>query len=385
LHRRRLVIDATPMLGWGARPAYSGIGRSTEEMIRALGAARANLPCDITLFGQRLRGKKLRDYGFAFPCRQLFLPKTPIIEAMKRRLPIIETFCPFDLFHATANHASIYRADKVVVTVHDAMHYAYPEEHLGQAKVADRCAAFARRCRAVVTPSQCSKDDIVKHFGVAPEKAHVLPWGVDRKRFYPVSDMAAARGRLAGRYGVHRPFFVMVSCDIGRKNSPLLVEAYLEALRAGCRHDLALVWKNPPQAVMDQVATAGAAERVHFVSGLDDDDLRLFYGAATASFFPSVYEGFGLPVLESMACGTPVVTTRCASLPEVGGEAAVYVPPNDGKSLVAMMQAFDQGRIGGEELRAKSLAQAGKFTWERYVQRLIPLYSMWLGIERRSV
>lgn len=147
------------------------------------------------------------------------------------------------------------------------------------------------------------------------------------------------------------------------------------------QHDLILVWRNPPQELQKEIRKKGLDNRIHFLSNITDTDLALLYNGATAMFFPSAYEGFGLPILEAMACGTLVITCRNSSLEEVGGEAAIYMDECDlKKSMSDLMKRLENKDIVTENYRNKSIAQAQKFSWEKAAQQYIKLYQQLLNI-----
>jgi glycosyltransferase involved in cell wall biosynthesis len=119
---------------------------------------------------------------------------------------------------------------------------------------------------------------------------------------------------------------------------------------------------------------------VHILESVTENELRDLYCGATALFFPSAYEGFGLPILEAMACGTPVVTTRASSLPEVGGDAPVYVSVSDPTELLTTMTLFENRQIDAMTVAMKGIARAAQFSWERCADMTIGLYRACLGI-----
>ena len=227
---------------------------------------------------------------------------------------------------------------------------------------------FARRCRGVITCSHSSKREIVEYMGVDAEKVHVIHWGVDTKVMHqrPLSDRKFSSGA---------PFFTSVSCDIGRKNTIAVLRAYDMFVKANpdAIHHLVLVWRNPSEEALQVAAQSHLQGRVHFASGVTDEELGQIYSDATATFFPSRYEGFGLPVLESMVSGTPVVTCANSSLTEVGGDAAIYVDSDDFEAMKVWMERFDHSPVQ-VEWQQKVLQQASSFTWERAAQKTLEVY-----------
>lgn len=372
MKKPRIVIDASSALPLPGR-FLDGIGRTTVELIRSLEKLEA-LPFDITLFSQRLKADRLQRYNFASPQRFLPLPRWSRLEWVRSRLPIVEMVTGGDLLHIPYNYAPVYNRSKTVVTIHDAMFLVCPEDHLHVPEQTRKTVELARSCQAVISCSQHSKDDLVRYADIDPDKIHVCHWGYDKQQFYPMEDKAGIARALADRYRIDAPFFLSVSCDVGRKNSPLVVKEFLKFAEADGEDHLVMVWRNPPDDVKQIVASHPDGHRIHFISGVSDDDLRLLYNGATALLFPSRYEGFGLPILEAMGCGTLAVTTRISSLPEVGGDAAIYVDLDDENALLNVMTKFKNQEFDSEYLVARSLAQAARFSWDDCAKKTLEVY-----------
>jgi glycosyltransferase involved in cell wall biosynthesis len=134
-----------------------------------------------------------------------------------------------------------------------------------------------------------------------------------------------------------------------------------------------LLWDAPPE-IRECYGRGQLAERIHFLPRQPDSALRDLYCGATALLYPSLYEGFGLPVLEAMSCGCPVVTSNTTSLPEVAGGAAIYVDPRDATSLVAAMESFENGSANAAGLRVKGLDRASMFSWDRAARETLEVY-----------
>jgi glycosyltransferase involved in cell wall biosynthesis len=374
IRKKRVVIEASGILP-GQGPYLAGVARTTLELIRA--ALDLQPEFEIVLFSQRLRGRRLGDYGFDAKCVHLPLPRLSGIEWIKRHFGVVETMCHGDLYHAPANYASLKCLDRTIVTLHDAMFLTYPEAFLGHGEMASTVPPFVRKCQAVITPSQHSKTDIVERIGVPPERVHVIPWGTNHDLFRPDTDEASLRARLEQTLGLGRPFFLSVSCDIGRKNSERLLNVYAGMVKEGVRNDLVLVWPKAPQRVLDMCRGVMLADRVHILGAQPNEMLRDLYCGATVMAYPSIYEGFGLPILEAMACGTAVITSRLSSMPEVGGDAAVYVDPMENSSILAALRDFDDD-AGDKGLRDRCIAQAAQFTWARAGKATLDVYRRYL-------
>jgi glycosyltransferase involved in cell wall biosynthesis len=349
-----------------------GIGRTALELALAFDEKNTQ-DINIDLYCQTFRGSIPARFRH-LKKRNIFWPKGERYDRLKECAPMLEVLAPYDLLHIPHNFEKVHRPDKTVVTIHDALFFAYPEDFLGHDYLCNHLPGFARNCQAIATPSISSKSDIVNYLDVPPEKVTVIPWGVDRSIFNAADKQGAFR-RVAGATGENRPYFLSVSCDIGRKNTITLLHAFRAALNSCQEHNLLLVWGKPPDDYLKEFSKEIEAGRIMFLKHVPDDFLGDLYAGASASFFPSRYEGFGLPVLESLACGTPVVTCRNSSLTEVGGGAALYVDPGDIDGMADLMRSFDRGiGFGNEHDEKACLAQAARFTWEKAASDYIAFY-----------
>ena len=232
---------------------------------------------------------------------------------------------------------------------------------------------------AVITDSQQSKLDIIRNLPVITEKVTIISIAANRS-YQPLS-REDVQVTLA-RYGLDFPYLLYVGSIEPRKNLIRLLQAYAMLHAWSPRWHLVIVgarnfWKSSP--VAEAVEKQNLKEWVHFTGYIPETDLPALYNGADLFVFPSLYEGFGLPVLEAMACGTPVVTSRTSSLPEVAGDAALLVDPHNVDEIAAAMQRVlsDPGLAG--ELCAKGLARAAEFSWERTARETIAVYERVLG------
>ena len=370
--KKRLLIDANSTIVRKGQSYIPGVGRTTLDLIRAL-AQIDDLPFEIVLYSQTVRGRRLQYYKLPFKSINFPLPGNSRMRKVTGTLPIRELFIGYDLLHIPHNFDYVYAPEKTVVTIHDAMFFSYPEDFLGHASARERYPELARKCKAIVTCSRSSKNDIVHYMNIPPEKVTVIPWGVNTDTFYPQNGDDSSR-YLRDTFGINRPYFFSVSCDVGRKNTISLARAYKKFLEERANHDLVLVWKSPPDEYIKECSREIGNKRIHILKSVTDDELRMLYSNATAMFFPSKYEGFGLPVLESMACGTPVVTCRNSSLHEAGGDAALYTGPDDIDHMVAIMEQFDSGNYDIMKLRSISLEHAKKYSWEKTARAYTRFY-----------
>ncbi len=344
------------------RNYLSGIGRTTLELLQAFRQMR-DLPIDLHLYSQRLPDSGIDTYNLPFRELYLPLPGGELAKKMVNKLRLKEWMCRHDLFHIPHNYDEVSNPHKTVITMHDLLCYAYPEEFLGHTFARAHYPNLARKCRAIVTCSQSSKADMVHYLNLPPEKITVIPWGVSSTLFHPLRETESGANLLVER-GLMHPYFMMVSCDIGRKNTLSLMRAFRIYLqRKSASHILVLVWNNPPANFQTEFAREIEHGKICFLNRVDDNLLKHLYNGATATFYPSKYEGFGLPVLESMACGTPVVTSPNSALIEAGGEAAIYTDPDSPEQMATIMDDFESGKIDRSALSKRAVKHALNFTW----------------------
>jgi glycosyltransferase involved in cell wall biosynthesis len=255
-----------------------------------------------------------------------------------------------------------------VITVHDISYEPHPE-FFRRADVARWRRLVPRSCRAaahVITVSEHSRQDLAERYGVPAEKLTVTPEAPGRA-FRRIEDEGAV-AEAGARHGSGRPWVLGLGNLAPRKNLERVVAAFGAASTDGhLDHDLLLVGPDAGSrsAVSEAARRAGVADRVHVTGWIDLAELVLLLNGATALAYPSLYEGFGLPVVEAMACGTPVITSDVSALPETAGGAALLVDPTDTEDL-----AHALGRVAGDadlaaDLRARGLSRAAELSWRR--------------------
>jgi glycosyltransferase involved in cell wall biosynthesis len=265
-----------------------------------------------------------------------------------------------------------------VLTVHDLIPILFPRMSspfgirelrtiLGSLRPADWAIAISGRTR----------DDLLEYRPeLDPGRVFVIPWAADPALFYPVRDEGLI-ARARARYGIPEgPYLLSLNTLEPRKNMERLVRSFSTLTATQGIRDLSLVLVGPRGLNADAVyrAVRGAAGRVSLAGFVPDEDLAALYSGATAFVYPSLYEGFGLPPLEAMQCGTPVITSNTSSLPEVVGGAGILVDPTDEDALSqAMLDVYRDSALR-ERLRGQSLARAAGFDWQRCAQQTIVAY-----------
>lgn len=279
-----------------------------------------------------------------------------------------------DVFLATDHLLPHFRRTCAVFTLHDLIFRFFPEVHLPLNRwfLTLMMPRFLQAADAVIAVSECTKQDAVRCYGIPEAKIHVIYEGVNT-HFRPVEDpnhLAAVRRR----YGLADRYLLYVGTIEPRKNLLTL----FEAVRVADLNDVQLVivgkkgWLYGP--TFEAVRRMGLEDRVLFTGFVPDVDLPGLYQAAEAFVFPSLYEGFGLPVLEAMACGTPVVCSAAASLPEVAGQAALLVPPKEVSAWATALASLLSDATLRAELSQRGLRQAARFSWEKAAHQTRQVY-----------
>lgn len=288
------------------------------------------------------------------------------------QLPRLASRAGVDLLHSLANTAPGRGRFKRVVTVHDLIHRIHPEAHFGRASSAMRWLVWlaARRSDRVIAPSVTSREDIVRLLGASPEEIDVVPQGVAVPGDLPAwggsdrsPEAAAADVRARFKLG-ERPVVLCVAAMRPHKNQARLIEA-LALIPGERRPRLVLAGYATPyeMELREQVSALGLDSDICFAGWVSAAELEALYLAASAFIFPSLYEGFGLPVLEAMAHGVPVACSDRGSLAEVAGGAARLFNPDNPKEIAAAVEALVYDGREAERLRGAGRERAVAFTW----------------------
>ncbi len=291
-----------------------------------------------------------------------------------------------DLFHAPHYVVSPLTRCPFVVTIHDCIHLRFPQYLPNRVAVRyarSMMSSSARRSRRILTVSQASKQDIQHYLHVPAEKVEVIYNALDERLATPPTESEIARVRQ--RYQLEAPFILYTGNIKPHKNLDRLIEAYAIMRRQGVVDARLLI-------IGDEVSKYPNLRRlvhrhqldrhVRFLGFVSDEMLAILYRLATVFVFPSLYEGFGLPPLEAMAAGTPVITSSISSLPEVVGDAALLIDPHDAGALAtAMAQVISDPRLR-TDLVARGHERVKAFSWQRSVTRTRDVYEEVGGVRR---
>jgi glycosyltransferase involved in cell wall biosynthesis len=280
-----------------------------------------------------------------------------------------------DLLHALAFVTPLLSRCPSVVTIYDLSFLLYPESfrRAKRSYLGLFTRLSARRARRIIAISESTKRDVVRLLGVPPEKVEVVYCGID-EAFRPLAEDQVAAFR--SQHGLPERFILFVGTIEPRKNVTRLIEAFADLRFAIC--DLRLVIGGAKgwfyQDVFARVEELGLQGEVMFPGYIPVSELPLWYNAAELFVYPSLHEGFGLPPLEAMACGTPVVAANTSSLPEVVGEAGLTVDPLDVEGLAEAMRRVLGDDALQQEMRKRGLQRARGFSWTKTAQETVQVY-----------
>ncbi len=356
-----------------------GIGRYVRELVRAL--AQQDDETDYRLFvaGQRAGGLPPPPGPNFHWCPTRLSNKwlARLWHRMRLPIPVEHWTGAIALLHAPDfTLPPVRKGTRTLLTVHDLSFVRAPEGATPALRaylnrVVPRSVA---RADHILADSEATRRDLIDLYHVPPEKVSVLYSGVE-ERFTPVRDEAKLRA-VRARYGIGEgPFILSVGTVQPRKNYARLIEAFRRLDRINLRLVIAGGRGWLDETLYAQIETPELQERVRFIGFVADEDLPALYSAASVFAYPSLYEGFGLPPLEAMACGVPVVASDAASLPEVVGEAGLLVDPYDVDALAeALARVLDDETLR-RTLIAKGHEQARRFSWAAAARQLLEHYA----------
>ncbi|HET7213195.1 MAG TPA: glycosyltransferase family 1 protein [Terriglobia bacterium] len=263
-----------------------------------------------------------------------------------------------------------------VITVLDAMPFRLPAEIIGGCRrLRGMTRINARLARRILTISAWSKRDLVDIFNFDPGRVTVTYIGYDRNLYNTDSPAAEAAGRLLSRFGIRKPFILHHGMVQLRKNLVRLIHAWERISEAPGALEAQLVLAGPPGLGYAQIRQAAESsrlkERIIFTGSLEAADLASLVKSATLSVIPSLYEGFCLPLVESMACGVPTIASRAACIPEVSGGILEYFNPASEEEMAESMRRAIEDSGLRERLRRNGLARAGEFSWENCARQTL--------------
>ncbi len=362
----RIGIDYTAAARQGG-----GIGRITRGLVA--GVAALDPDDEYVLLAAR-DAPSVTLWGPNFSERRLPLTERQLAIAWHRAhlpLPVELWAGPLDVFHAPDFTLPPTRARRPIVTIHDLSFLRYPAGAVPALRhfLMDAVPRAAKRAAHIVADSEATRADLVNWLGLSPERITVVYAGVD-ERFQPVVD-AARLEVVRAKYDLRRPFVFGLGTLEPRKNYVGLIRAFARAALPD--HDLIIAgrtgWLYEP--VLEAARTTPNVRLLGFV---EDDDLPALYTLAAVYCLPSHYEGFGIPCIEAMACGTPVVCSDRPCLPEIVGDAALLAGPDDTDALADALRRAALDAETRRTLIARGLARAARFPWSSAAATLLKVY-----------
>ncbi len=364
----RIGFDAAPLIN-----PVSGIEWHTYHLFRSLFDLDQS---DVRFVGYLPRGQRPADDCYAAWIRSGKL-QWANMERLWGRWGI-KTCAELDVFHGTNFKMPIQGRCGGVVTIHDLWLDRFPRysrKFFGQRPSFFRTRRTARRARRVIAVSQCTASDVCEFYGVPDEQVAMIPNGVSPEFF--VEENVAGSWRTLARYPLpSRRFVLFVGGADPRKNHRLLLNAMARCPGLLKTHCVVVVGhaQDRSEHVMDNAGGLGIRDRVVCVGQVSVSELRHFYNVAELFVFPALYEGFGLPVLEAMACKTPVIIANAGALPEVAGDAALRVDPQDVDELARLLHLVLDDPGLRTTLATKGLARARQFSWTESARKTLGVY-----------
>ncbi|GAC1383635.1 MAG: hypothetical protein NVSMB42_00530 [Herpetosiphon sp.] len=310
------------------------------------------------------------------------------LRAFLLNYPVWASYPAAPVFHLTSQNLAsllLFRRPpgRVIVTVHDIIPFILRHDAIIKPyrtvmdRWFDRLAMVGlRRADVLVADSIYTKQSLVTELGISPSKIKMVYLGIDHKQFCP----AAVEPDFRERYSLaaDRRYLIYVGSEDPRKNLVTLLQAFaklraelpdVELLKVGRAH-----FEHEREQLKTVARQLGVLEAVHFLDDVPESDLRFLYNVADVCVMPSLYEGFGFPVLEAMACGTAVVCAAATSLIEIGATASIQVPPHDVQELVTALLTVLGDSASRVELQQRGRAHAARFTWDRTTTETVQAY-----------
>lgn len=267
---------------------------------------------------------------------------------------------------------------KTIVTIHDMVHKRFPQTmtKANLKRLNKDLERSANNADMIITVSQNSKKEIMEYLNIEDSKVKMVPPGIDESLYGMKLELESAN-RVKEKYKLPENYFLYLGTLEPRKNVESIIDAFVLYKKSN-KDNMKLVvaggkgWMY--ESIFNRVEKHGIAGDVIFTGYVDENHKAIVYKMAKAFIFPSLYEGFGMPVLEAMALGVPVITSNTSSLPEVCGEAAILIEPRNIDAIVKGMELLSYNNDFREKLIVKGLEQSKKFTWKKSVESLVEIY-----------
>jgi glycosyltransferase involved in cell wall biosynthesis len=365
----RIGIDATPL-----PPNPVGAGNYIIQLVRAIAAVPT--PHQFVIFAQPYQRKLIGDL---MDVEWVDISKkSPGVRLIweQIQLPGLSRALHLDLLHSLHYTHPVRLACPSVVTFHDMTFFLYPRYHslLKRTFFPMMMTYSARSARRIIADSESTRKDAIRILQIPTERIVTVPLGVTED-YHPIDDGSLLQ-TCKDRYQLPVDFILFVGLIEPRKNLPLFIRAYSQLANQAGAPDLVLVgrpgWMY--QDLYDLVKKLQLEDKVHFIGYVPAEDLPMIYNLARVFVYPSIYEGFGFPPLEAMACGTPVISTATSAMLETVGDAGLLVPPQDERALAQAIQSVVRSQSLREHYALLGRQQAAYFTWQRTAKETLRVY-----------
>ncbi|HEY1421964.1 MAG TPA: glycosyltransferase family 1 protein [Candidatus Acidoferrum sp.] len=368
--KKSVTIDARWLLG--------GIGTYTRQLLAGLSRRRDRF--EVAAITRKQHAETVSNW-----CEHVRIVDVPIYTFQEQlSIPWAAKGC--DLLHVPHYNVPLFHRGPLVVSILDLIHLtdrSYCGTMNSRLYARPMLNLAARKADHIITISEFSKAQIVEHLGVSPDKIATIHCGVNGQ--FHCEDRDDAADAVSELLGIHAPYILCVGNLKPHKNVSVLLKALaILRQRKSFSHRLVIlgddkIWK---RSLVEECLRLGLGETVYFIPHVSSQLLPKVYAAADVLVMPSRIEGFGLPVLEAMASGTPVISSRAASLPEVGGDAALYFDPSSAEELAIELERVLNSVELQKSLRQKGLQRAGQLTWQSTVQKHADIYERLLNGQR---
>lgn len=356
-----VAIDVTTLRG-----RISGVGYYTARIVEHLARSHGQGVTELLLLSngsidRALPGPARIVNGFRFPIRSVW---------MQFLLPLLLRKIRPDIVHYTNYLAPAVPTGPYVVSVHDMSLTRTPEHHTLKKRLltASLVPRVARRARLILTPSCSTSRDVTEDLGIPAERVLSIPYAA-AEMFRPVS-------QPPDQPGTDRPYFLFVGTIEPRKNLLRLINAFADFAKDVPGVNLVLAgqrgWKC--EQIYERARGADVADRISILDYVEETSLPSLYSHALACVYPSLFEGFGFPVVEAMSCGAPVLTSNTTSLAEIGEGAALLVDPLDTNAICAGLRSLSGDAALRADLRKRGLLRAATFSWDATGRRTLEAY-----------
>ncbi|MBT3705034.1 glycosyltransferase family 4 protein [Candidatus Peregrinibacteria bacterium] len=354
---------------------FTGIGRYTAELVKNLEKDPKSKTHEFVLFFNEPEFSSYKPTKPNFKPILVDAPHYSLKEQTKFLGQLNEQ--NLDLMHFTHFNAPIRYKKPFIVTIHDLTHTLFPGRkmralpyRMAYKKVIKNAV---KKATHIIAVSENTKKDLIRIHKTNPEKIHTIYEGAN-KEFH---QLKPAELKTLKTPNIKEPFLLYTGVHRYHKNLPRLIKAFSLIAHKNRNLDLVITGKPDPLYPEAEEATKQfhLENRIHFTGLVPEDELIALYNLAEAYVFPSLYEGFGLPVLEAFACGTPVVASNVSSIPEIAGKAALLFDPENPKDIAEKIQKLLKSHSLQNDLRQKGLARVKAFSWQKMAKEILSLYN----------